>query len=143
MGRFDGPEGGTDGRMDGWTVGRKIFPFYRTSFPIGAVDLPPPRKEEQGKGCLWATNYFLGRKQFLSITIENETPVWPWLAVSEAWLAVPEPWLADRWTYRQWTYDGQTGGWKDVDNFFPILIDIVLYRRRCPKREKEERRNQK
>ena len=34
--------------------GQKIFPFYRTSSPIGAAALPPPMKTkekvEQGKG---------------------------------------------------------------------------------------------
>ena len=44
----------TDGRMDGWTNGRKISPFYRTLSPIGAAALPLPMKTkekvEQGKG---------------------------------------------------------------------------------------------
>ena len=66
-GRLDGwSDGLTDGRTDGWMDGRtdgrmdkrtdikKIFPFYRTSSPIGAAALPPPMKTkekvEQGKG---------------------------------------------------------------------------------------------
>ena len=44
----------TDVRTNGWTDGRKISPFYRTSSPIGAAALPPPmktkEKAEQGKG---------------------------------------------------------------------------------------------
>ena len=40
--------------MDGRADVRKIFPFYRTSSPIGAAALPPPMKTkekvEQGKG---------------------------------------------------------------------------------------------
>ena len=43
-----------DIRTDGWSYVRKISPFYRTSFPIGAAALPPPMKTkekvEQGKG---------------------------------------------------------------------------------------------
>ena len=43
-----------DRRTDGWTDGQKISPFYRTSSPIGAAALPPPKKTkekvEQGKG---------------------------------------------------------------------------------------------
>ena len=39
--------------MDGRTDKRKIFPFYKTSFPIGAAALLPPpmktREVEQGK----------------------------------------------------------------------------------------------
>ena len=31
-----------DGRMDVWTDGWKIFPFYRTSSPIGAAALLAP-----------------------------------------------------------------------------------------------------
>merc|ERR1712212_1115655 len=55
---LDGPEGGTDGQMDGRTNKqtnvRKISPFYRTLFPIGAAALPPPMKTKEkvelGKG---------------------------------------------------------------------------------------------
>ena len=41
-------------RGDGWTIVRKISPFYRSSSPIGAAALPAPMKTkekvEQGKG---------------------------------------------------------------------------------------------
>ena len=55
---LDGPEGGTDrrmdGRMDGQKDKQKISPFYSTLSPIGAAALPPPMKTkekvEQGKG---------------------------------------------------------------------------------------------
>ena len=33
-----------DGRMARWTDGRKISPFYRTSFPIGAAAQKPGAK---------------------------------------------------------------------------------------------------
>ena len=46
--------GGTYGRTNKWTDGRKISPFYRTLSPIRAAALPSPvktkEKVEQGKG---------------------------------------------------------------------------------------------
>ena len=77
---LDGPEGGTDGRTDEHTDGRKISPFYRTLSPIRAAALPPPMKTkekvEQGKGTadhLMPLGYLL--KQDLQIA--------PWFAALE------------------------------------------------------------
>ena len=42
---LDGPEGGTDVRTDIWTDVGKIYPFYRTLFPIGAATQKGRKRE--------------------------------------------------------------------------------------------------
>ena len=75
-------QGGTYVRTNEQTDIRKIYPFYRTSSPIGAAALPPPMKTkekvEQGKGtadhlmplgCLFSFSVTLCPSLSLSVSL--------------------------------------------------------------------------